>query len=58
MSINLNKPSYVINTMTCEELAADAAQQAHDVEAAVDEGFCYYCGEVLDECTGYKCWIR
>ena len=23
-----------------------------------EKGFCVHCGETLDDCTGYKCWIR
>tara|TARA_R110000824_G_scaffold119970_1_gene274506 strand:+ start:3804 stop:4136 length:333 start_codon:yes stop_codon:yes gene_type:complete len=23
-----------------------------------DKEYCEHCGETLDKCTGYKCWIR
>jgi len=41
-----------------KELAADAAQAQAEEQQARDEGFCIHCGESLEDCTGYKCWIR
>ena len=47
-----------------DELSAHnaASQEAHHMEQeeaqAKAEGFCIHCGEDIDKCTGYKCWIR
>ena len=47
-----------------DELSAhnDAAQEAHHMEQeeaqAKAEGFCIHCGEDIDKCTGYQCWLR
>jgi hypothetical protein len=39
-------------------MAADAADQDFQEVCARAAGYCYHCGEKLDDCTGYKCWIR
>jgi len=47
--------------MTEQERAAEAAeahQQELEEQEANEKGFCFHCGETLDDCTGYKCWIR
>ncbi len=31
--------------------------EQEEAQAKAD-GFCIHCGEDLDKCTGYKCWIR
>ncbi len=40
----------------------DAAAEAHQTELeeqeAKEKGYCLHCGDDLDKCTGYKCWIR
>ena len=47
-----------------DELEAhlDAQAEAHHMEQeeqqAKEEGFCIHCGSDVDNCTGYKCWIR
>ena len=47
--------------MTEEDLQAEQ-ESYRDSEVARKEaeaqGYCYYCGENLKDCTGYKCWIR
>jgi hypothetical protein len=35
----------------------DAFQQEQEEKEANENGFCIHCGEDLEKCTGYKCWI-
>ena len=35
----------------------DALQQEQEEQEANDNGYCIHCGEELENCTGYKCWI-
>ena len=39
-------------------LIADAACQEQEEQNAQAAGYCYHCGDTLEDCTGYKCWIR
>ena len=45
-----------------EQAHLDAQAEAHHMEQeerqAKEDGFCIHCGDGLDKCTGYKCWIR
>ena len=45
-----------------EQAHLDAQAEAHSFEQeeaqAKAEGYCIHCGDDLDKCTGYKCWIR
>ena len=45
-----------------EQVHLDARAEAQEMEReeaqAREEGYCIHCGSDLDECTGYKCWIR
>jgi len=40
------------------DAANDAYQHEEEEREANDEGYCFHCGEELEDCTGYKCWIR
>ena len=40
------------------DAANDAYQHEEEAQEAYDEGYCIHCGEELEDCTGYKCWIR
>lgn len=44
-----------------EQAHIDAQAQAHQQELeeqeANEKGYCVHCGDKLDDCTGYKCWI-
>lgn len=42
----------------CVDAQAGAHQQEQEEQEANEKGFCIHCGETLDDCTGYKCWIR
>ncbi len=37
---------------------AEAQEFQQEEEKAKSEGYCIHCGDDLDSCTGYKCWIR
>ena len=45
-----------------EQVHLDARAEAQEMEReeaqAREEGYCIHCGSDLDDCTGYKCWIR
>ena len=41
-----------------EDAANDAHVAEQEEQQARDEGYCIHCGAELEECTGYKCWIR
>jgi len=41
-----------------EQAQAEANQQEQEEQEANEKGLCFHCGEKLDDCTGYKCWIR
>ena len=47
-----------INETAMIDAAADAALMEEEEREANDEGYCFHCGEELEDCTGYKCWIR
>ena len=36
-----------------ERAKADEAERQ-----AKEAGYCIHCGSDIDDCTGYKCWIR
>ena len=36
----------------------DSIELEREENQARAEGYCIHCGEDLDKCTGYKCWIR
>lgn len=54
------QPDYNISEE--EQAHLDAQAEAHAFEQeeaqAKAEGHCIHCGDDLDKCTGYKCWIR
>ena len=37
---------------------AEAQEFQREEEQAKSQGFCIHCGSDIDDCTGYKCWIR
>jgi hypothetical protein len=41
-----------------EAAAHGAYQMEEEAQEAYDEGYCIHCGEEVEDCTGYKCWIR
>jgi len=47
-----------INETAMIDAAADAALMAEEENEANEAGFCFHCGATLEDCTGYKCWIR
>ena len=54
------QPDY--NVSEEEQAHMDAAAEAHQMEQeeqeAKEKGFCLHCGSDVNNCTGYKCWIR
>jgi hypothetical protein len=55
-----NEFSNVIGNEFTEEDALAEGQSAHQQELeekeANEKGFCFHCGEKLEDCSGYKCW--
>ena len=48
---------HATNGMSSQELEDMANDYQQDMFKQ-DEDYCEHCGDTLDKCTGYKCWIR
>jgi len=48
---------HATNGMSSQELEDMANDYQQDMFKQNEE-YCEHCGDTLDKCTGYKCWIR
>jgi hypothetical protein len=49
---------YLVEQQAHMDAAAEAHQTELEEQEAKEKGYCLHCGDDLDKCTGYKCWIR